>query len=228
MPMYELRDAQGEVANRVICSHEDAAGLAPVGGEAILLNEHNERASQAMLRLRRERDSLLDASDWIEFCPEMPADERISWRCYRQHLRDLPETVADPHVPVWPERYTGRPQDTVTLAIWRKVACAYRWQFEQALDFIPAPDGTAAEGATLGDLLAVLLPAEPQLARALDKITVFERLHTDMSNFAAATSMDDDGMDLLFSLAIAIEAGHIADAAAATTFVADWTGVEVA
>lgn len=52
-------------------------------------------------RLRRERDSLLAASDWTQISGA-PIDAK-AWETYRQALRDLPETVDDPTIPFdWP------------------------------------------------------------------------------------------------------------------------------
>lgn len=52
-------------------------------------------------RLRCERDALLAASDWTQI-PGAPVDAK-AWEKYRQALRDLPETIADPTMPVdWP------------------------------------------------------------------------------------------------------------------------------
>ena len=107
---------------------------------------------------------------------------------------------------------------------WRKVVAVYRWQFAQALDLFPAPAHAADPEGSLADWLAALLPAHPNLARALDMITRHERLHPDMAAFAAATGLQDADMDQLFALGIAIEAGRVRDAAEAQAVLAEWQG----
>ena len=224
MPVYEMRDGQGEVVNRILCAHEDAAALAPAGTTAHLIRETNESDDQALDRLRRQRDRRLAETDWSEVAPTLPADEKTAWRAYRQQLRDLPETTANPHAPLWPEKQTGRPGDAASLAAWRKVAAVYRWQFAQALDLIPAPAHAPAPATSLADWLTAVLPAHPDLARALDMITRHERLHPDMAAFATATGLDATAMDQLFALGIAIEAGRVSDAAEAQAVLAEWQG----
>ena len=228
MPVYEMRDAQGEVVNRILCAHEDAAALAPAGTTAHLIREENESDDQALDRLRRQRDRLLADSDWIEAAPTLPADEKTAWRTYRQQLRDLPETTANPHAPVWPQKQSGRPGDDLTLLAWRKVAASYRRAFVVALAYMPAPPTAphvpGVTDPTLADLITALAPQHPDFAAALAEITIFERLHHDMAGFAALGGLNDEDMDLLFALAIAIEAGRIPDAAAAQVFMTDWLG----
>ena len=72
-------------------------GAAAVVDEALAL--------EAALRdVRQQRDALLAKSDWTQM-PDAPMadDLRQRWRTYRQALRDLPETITDPMVPVeWP------------------------------------------------------------------------------------------------------------------------------
>lgn len=55
-------------------------------------------------RLRIKRNSYLATCDWTQV-PDAPLTEtqRADWREYRQALRDLTETTADPLSPVWPE-----------------------------------------------------------------------------------------------------------------------------
>jgi len=58
----------------------------------------------AMKELRRTRNGMLKACDWILSISDSPfSPEKIEeWRIYRQQLRDLPGTVDDPLNPVWP------------------------------------------------------------------------------------------------------------------------------
>lgn len=70
-----------------------------------LLNEWAQTMiGTALSGIRAQRDSLLAASDWTALA-DAPLTEakRKAWAKYRQALRDLPETIADPTVPVeWP------------------------------------------------------------------------------------------------------------------------------
>jgi hypothetical protein len=55
--------------------------------------------------LRKERDSRLKATD-ITVLPDrwaaMDDDTKTAWTAYRQQLRDLPTSTADPANPTWP------------------------------------------------------------------------------------------------------------------------------
>ncbi len=51
--------------------------------------------------LRAQRTAKLSASDWTQLA-DAPAQTKAAWVTYRQQLRDLPATVADPSAPVWP------------------------------------------------------------------------------------------------------------------------------
>ena len=55
-------------------------------------------------RLRTERDALLVSSDWTQG-NDSPLNDgaKASWTTYRQELRDLPASTADPANPTWPE-----------------------------------------------------------------------------------------------------------------------------
>jgi len=54
-------------------------------------------------RLRTERDALLVSSDWTQANDSPLSDEvKSSWTTYRQQLRDLPASTADPANPTWP------------------------------------------------------------------------------------------------------------------------------
>ena len=55
-------------------------------------------------RLRRERDALLVSSDWTQAADSPLTDGvKAEWTVYREKLRNLPETVADPADPTWPD-----------------------------------------------------------------------------------------------------------------------------
>lgn len=59
----------------------------------------------AWLNLRRARDRILFACDWTQVS-DAPVDQ-VAWAAYRQALRDLPSSTADPSNPVWPEPPTS-------------------------------------------------------------------------------------------------------------------------
>ena len=53
---------------------------------------------------RRERDALLDSSDWTQYNDSPLSDEdKTDWATYRQELRDLPDAIDNPAGPTWPE-----------------------------------------------------------------------------------------------------------------------------
>ena len=56
-------------------------------------------------RLRGERNTLLNASDWTQ-SPDSPLsdEQKQLWRTYRAALRSLPETTTDPRHPTWPAK----------------------------------------------------------------------------------------------------------------------------
>lgn len=60
--------------------------------------------AQALADLRERRNRLLAQSDFTQV-PDAPLTEaqRELWRIYRQALRNLPETAADPTIIDWPE-----------------------------------------------------------------------------------------------------------------------------
>jgi hypothetical protein len=55
--------------------------------------------------LRRGRDEMLAASDWV-VVKAQEAGEAVpaAWTTYRQALRDLPSNTSDPANPVWPTK----------------------------------------------------------------------------------------------------------------------------
>ena len=55
--------------------------------------------------VRAERDRLLAASDWSQMPDNaLDAPTIAAWAAYRQELRDIPQTQADPDSVVWPAR----------------------------------------------------------------------------------------------------------------------------
>ena len=66
--------------------------------------EEAAKPARAMLALRTKRNTLLTESDWTQ-SPDSPLTDEVidDWAIYREELRDLPDTTADPANPVWPE-----------------------------------------------------------------------------------------------------------------------------
>jgi hypothetical protein len=61
-------------------------------------------ADKAMTALRARRDRLLAASDWYTLrATDRGAACDAAYLAYRQALRDLPATCADPFNPQWPD-----------------------------------------------------------------------------------------------------------------------------
>jgi hypothetical protein len=56
------------------------------------------RAAEAV---RKERDGLLDASDWTQM-PDYSSATKESWAEYRQALRDIPDQTGFPNEVTWP------------------------------------------------------------------------------------------------------------------------------
>jgi hypothetical protein len=81
----------------------EPAGLYVVGGKIapkptdVLATEN---LAAAWATLRRRRDALLAQSDWTQV-PDAPVD-KVAWAEYRQALRNLPQTTADPTNVDWP------------------------------------------------------------------------------------------------------------------------------
>ena len=101
MPQYDIFkiDAGADVwVNRVIAREGDEDRVTPEGCIARLVSTRNKTDRAAMADLRRKRDEALAASDWVETRRDwIDPREEMRWRLYRARLRDLPETVADPH-----------------------------------------------------------------------------------------------------------------------------------
>ena len=54
-------------------------------------------------RLRRERTSILTASDWTQARDSpLTTEQQDAWAAYRKALRELPASTADPTQVVWP------------------------------------------------------------------------------------------------------------------------------
>lgn len=63
--------------------------------------ENGPKVEWVLERLRARRNALLAASDWTQLADVAPAVQQ-AWASYRQALRDLPQTTADPRSAKWP------------------------------------------------------------------------------------------------------------------------------
>jgi hypothetical protein len=71
--------------------------------EEVMTAQDEYDAAQPMAALRADRNVLLASSDWTQGNDSPLDDEaKTSWAEYRQLLRDLPATEADPANPTWP------------------------------------------------------------------------------------------------------------------------------
>lgn len=53
--------------------------------------------------IRRMRGALLTASDWTQLPDaDLDAQKKAEWTVYRQFLRDIPESFANPNEVIWP------------------------------------------------------------------------------------------------------------------------------
>lgn len=58
--------------------------------------------AEAMRQIRADRNQRLSDCDWTQL-PDAPSEKKADWATYRQSLRDLPSTIADPRdFFVWP------------------------------------------------------------------------------------------------------------------------------
>ena len=69
-----------------------------------IFTENQDTKEQYMRGLRNERNYRLAESDWTQLA-DAPTN-REAWAMYRQMLRDMPNSTANPASPVWPEKPT--------------------------------------------------------------------------------------------------------------------------
>ena len=86
-PYIELTEEQWQQALSYRCKVID-------GEHVHLPITTDEETALKFLKLRKERDYLLEKSDWTQM-PDAPltAEQKQAWQTYRQELRDLPATV---------------------------------------------------------------------------------------------------------------------------------------
>ena len=86
----------GTVDHRLVCEWDDS--IVPFPTEA-------EIQASAVIgnwnRVRKERNKRLEATDWMALGDVTMSD---AWKTYRQDLRDIPTSVADPMDVVWPTK----------------------------------------------------------------------------------------------------------------------------
>ena len=105
-----LRDANIDASLRRYIDADNVLHIDGVDQSALqaAYAAYDETAAQrevAFDALRRVRDEMLAASDWVvvkaqEAAEAVPAD----WQAYRTALRDLPANTSDPASPVWPTK----------------------------------------------------------------------------------------------------------------------------
>ena len=62
-----------------------------------------EKKQKNLEDVRTKRNQLLTASDWTQFRDSpLTTEQQDAWALYRQALRDLPSSTADPTQVVWP------------------------------------------------------------------------------------------------------------------------------
>ncbi len=72
---------------------------------SFILKSQSERYTQQWNRLRSTRDKRLQDSDWTQLTDcALDAATQTAWCDYRQALRDLPDTYANPNDVVWPQK----------------------------------------------------------------------------------------------------------------------------
>lgn len=84
---------------------DDAKQLIAAGVPESVAN--NAELEYKSLLVRKERDNLLQETDWTQVVDSpLPDDKKAEFAVYRQALRDIPQTYSDPDLVVWPEKPT--------------------------------------------------------------------------------------------------------------------------
>jgi hypothetical protein len=94
---YEIVNVSDLPASR---EYRNAWRRGTPGGPKVRIDE-TKRNAIASERVRRERDTLLSASDWTQ-ASDVPSQQRAAWAQYRQALRDVPQQAGFPFEIAWP------------------------------------------------------------------------------------------------------------------------------
>lgn len=71
----------------------------------ISLVADSDKASPLWAKLRRNREVFLLASDWTQLADSpLSSEVKAAWATYRQALRDITGTTADPELVTWPSQ----------------------------------------------------------------------------------------------------------------------------
>ena len=104
----EIHEVMPEDKIAVTAEKHAALLAAQAEGKEIVMHNGNvvarERASDLTWEnIRSRRNRLITKSDWTQL-PDNSLDDNAKnmWRTYRQALRDITETFADPNSVVWP------------------------------------------------------------------------------------------------------------------------------
>ena len=65
------------------------------------LDADAEKAKEAFIYLRKQRNEKLSTTDWTQ-SRDITLSNDNDWKTYRQALRDLPANTSDPTNPTWP------------------------------------------------------------------------------------------------------------------------------
>lgn len=79
--------------------YDDGEFVSVVSVENLSTQEIQTAKDSALANIRSQRNQLLAACDWTQI-PDCTIANKTAWATYRQALRDFPESIDDPRVPV--------------------------------------------------------------------------------------------------------------------------------
>ena len=94
--MNKILDLNTDTITEITLTEEEQAALD--AKEAAWAAGADDRAAA---EVRKERDGLLDSSDWTQM-PDYSSATKESWATYRQALRDIPDQTGFPNTIDWP------------------------------------------------------------------------------------------------------------------------------